>query len=67
MAQVDQERVNNPRFSPEDRAKRDCEWIDIVKNCVEDFEAMADDIRASLLEIPATPARKKQLRHVGLN
>jgi len=39
--------------------------VDILKNCVSDFEGLANDLRDQLLRIPATKKRKTELANIN--
>ena len=39
--------------------------VDILKNCISDFEGFANDLRDPLLKIPATKKRKTDLSKVN--
>lgn len=41
------------------------ELVDILKNCVSDFEGLANDLRDQLLRIPATKKRKTDLAKIN--
>jgi len=53
------ERVENPRYSQQERDLRDAEWRAIVRDCVSGFEGFGRDLLQELARIPASPARRK--------
>lgn len=60
-----EDRVINPIFGKDEREKREKEWIETLKNCVSDFEALGNDLKQLLLILPATPRRKNDIRDLN--
>ena len=47
-----------------DRHERDVEWENLTR-CVSEFESVANHLRAYMLRLPATPARRKAIRSLS--
>ncbi|WP_045523082.1 hypothetical protein [Neobacillus niacini] len=57
-------RLNNSLIEVEPET-HSYEWVDVLKNCVSEFEAMAKDISKQLVRLPATPSRKEEIRRIN--
>lgn len=62
-----EERVDNPRYTEEQRPQREQEWREITKQCVSVFEGFARDILAQLITIPMTKSRRKSVSELSLH
>lgn len=61
-------RVNNPRYTSEQRQERENEWREIVKQCVSYFEGFARDLQTALLsKVPLTPTRRKAIEGISFH
>lgn len=63
-----QNRIDNPRYTADEREERDEEWREITKQCVSSFEAFARDIINEIkMIIPMLPSRKKMFEKISFH